>query len=342
MKLRFPKLSLSKTYGNKTTPEQDVLLKLVQSQKISKNDEAVLIDAIVFYQKAFAYLKSIDLSKITDENAVQIKEYMRSVFNMQIIIQNKINFYNVFRLSFVKNNFLENGKVRNMDFIIYPPEKIIKKNDVYGRANTPNSTIFYCSFEPGVAVLETKPTIGQRIIIAHWYNENAKDFITYPITNNKTIDNDSLKSATKAFQERMKYNHPLFANILDMYFEFLSSEFVKDIRIQHPKKYEYLYSAYFSDWMLENKFEPVAHPIEPIIHYDSIIYPSIAINYKSENLAILPSSLEKLKPIHLEDSIVVKTMYENPDLSNNKLPIARKVLRVATTFDGKRIIWNDD
>lgn len=342
MNFNFPALPKAKIYGHKMTPEQEVTMKLVQRQQINEQEEKVLLEAIDFYKIAFAYLKSIDLSLVNDNDAEKIIEFLKSVFNMQITIQNKINFYTLFRVTTVKNDFLENNKVRKVDYISYPPQKIIEKLGVYGRCNSPKSTVFYCSFEPGVAVLETKPQLGQRIIISHWHNDNAKDFITYPITNNKTIDNDSLKSATRAFEERMKYNHPLFAKILDLYFEFLSSEFVKDIEVKNPKKYEYLISAFFSDWMLENKFEPVEHPVEPIKHYDCVIYPSIAINYKAENLAIIPSSVQKLRPIFLEESIVVKTMYDNPDLSNNKLPIVRKVLRTSSKIENGEIIWNDD
>lgn len=342
MKFEFPTLPQARIYSSKMTSEQEVLMKLIQGQIISTQEEDILKAAIKFYKKAFEYLKSIDLSTIVEEDLEEIFDFLKSVFNMNLIIQNQIKFHNVFRVTIVSDIFLENGKVRDTKYIKNPPKEIIIKNGVYGRANSPKSTIFYCAFEPGVAVLETKPEVGQRIIIAQWHNDNAKDFISYPITNNKTIDNESLKSATNAFQKRIQYNHPLFVEILDLYLDFLSSEFVKDIKVTSPKKYEYLFSAYFADRILDNSFEPVEHPTEPIKHYDCIIYPSIAINHKSENLAILPQSIDKLRPFQLEDCIVVKTMYDNPDLEDDKLPILRQVLRTATKFDGDKIIWDDD
>lgn len=342
MNFNFPALPPAKKYGNMTTPEQDVIMKLVQLQKINKQEEATLIEAIEFYERAFAYLKSIDLALVDDNDGEEIISFFKSVINMHIITQNKINFHNVFRVTTVKEAFLENGKVRDVSFISYPPLEIVEQLGVYGRCNSPTSTVFYCAFEPGVAVLETKPKVGQRIIIAQWHNDKAKDFISYPITNNRTIDNESLKAATKAFQDRMHYNHPLFAKILDLYFDFLSSEFVKDIEIKNPKKYEYLFSAFFSDWILENRFKPHDHPVEPIKHYDCVIYPSISINYRSDNLSIIPTSVSKLRPILLEDCIVVKTMYENPDLINDKLPIVRKVLRRSIKIKNNKIFWSDD
>lgn len=342
MEFTFPHLPTAKIYGQDLTPEQYVMWKLAREQRITLNEEAILTEALTFYKKAYPYLKSIDLSTLNDNDAAKIIVYFKSVFNFPVFIQNVIKFQNVYRVTTIKNNYLENGKVKDVRYISFPPQKVIEELGVYGRCNSPKSTVFYCSFEPGVALLETKPQTGQHIIISHWYNEKEKDFFSYPITNNKTIENDSLKSATIAFQERMNYNHPLYAQILDLYFVFLSSEFVKDIRIENPKKYEYLFSAVFSDEILENSFVPVDHHVEPLKHYDCIIYPSIAINYKSENLAIIPSSVSKLRPISLEESIVVKTMYDNPDLSDDKLPILRKVLRTSVGIENNKIIWNDD
>ena len=343
MKFNFPKTPSSKTYGDKTTPEQDVMMKLITQQKIDSNDEEVLKEAFNFYQEAFKSLKDINLSEIDKDDLKEIFSFLRVVFNMNLTIQNKINFYFLYRVTVIEDLFLENGKVRNIEYIKNPPLKIIEKNGVYGRANSPKSTIFYCAFQPGVAVLETKPEINDRIIIAEWLNENAKDFISYPITNNKTIKNESLEFATKAFQERMTYNHPLFAKILDLYLDFLSSEFVKDIKITNPKKYEYIFSAYFADMVLDNLFEPIDHPIEPIKHYDCIIYPSIAVGHKFENLGILPESLKKLKPVKLQEILVKQTFYSNLDIINDTdLPIAGEILRTATEFDGDRIIWDDD
>lgn len=343
MKFNFPKTPSSKTYGDKTTPEKNVIMKLVSQQKIDSTEEEILKEALEFYKEAFKSLKAINLSEIDEEDLKEIFSFLRVVFNMNLTIQNKINFHLVYRVTVVKDFFLENDKVRSIEYIKNPPLDLIKKNGVYGRANSPKSTIFYCAFQPGVAILETKPEINDRIIIAEWLNENAKDFISYPITNNKTIKNQSLEFATKAFQERMTYNHPIFADILDLYLDFLSSEFVKDIKVTHPKKYEYIFSAYFADMVLDNSFEPIDHPIEPIKHYDCIIYPSIAVGHKFDNLGILPESLKKLKPVKLQEILVKQTFYDNYDMINDiVLPIAGEILRTATEFVEDRIIWDDD
>lgn len=47
----FPQIPPAKTYGNEMTPEQEVQMKLVQEQKISSEDEAILKEAILFYKR---------------------------------------------------------------------------------------------------------------------------------------------------------------------------------------------------------------------------------------------------------------------------------------------------
>jgi hypothetical protein len=45
-------------------------------------------------------------------------------------------------------------------------------------------------------------------------------FISFPIANNESVKNEGLEKATKAFKERMTYNHPLFARTLELFFDF--------------------------------------------------------------------------------------------------------------------------
>jgi hypothetical protein len=242
-----PNIPPEKIYGELTTPEQDITFKLVHGEKITAKEEVVLAEAIVFYKEAYPYLKSINLSELSEEDLIELKKFMKAVFNMEIHVQNKIWFENVYRGSFVRDAFLEKGKIQNLQYLKHPPLNVIKDNGVYGRANSSDSTLFYCAFHPGVAILETKPQVGDRIIVAQWKHDSKEPFITYPITNNKTIKNDGLVKATNAFQDTMQFNHPLFAEILDLLLEFISSEFVKDSQITHPKKYEYLFSSFFAE-----------------------------------------------------------------------------------------------
>ena len=109
-----------------------------------------------------------------------------------------------------------------------------------------------------------------------------------------------------------------------------------------------MYSAYFSDITLLNSVKPVPHPIEPISDYDCIIYPSVAANHATDNIAIKPSSVNRLKPVYLEDIIVATTDYGNAIIYENDfpekidLPIGRIILRTSNNINNGKIIWDDD
>jgi len=342
MAIKFPALPPAKIYGELMTPEQEVLQKLMNNQEINGEEEETLLESIVYYKELYLFLKSIDLSSITQEDAEEIVAYTNKAVNTIIYPKNIIRFTDVYRMTYVRQNFLQDDKVRDVGFISFPPLDIIKAQGIYGRANTPNSTVFYCAFDPGVAILETKPQRGDRIIIAQWHNDEAKPFVSCPVINNKTIDNENLKAATKAFEETKTYNHPLFAEIMDLYFDFFSSELVKNGEIKHPKKFEYLFSGLFSDRALDFGYNPGEDENTRNRNVDCLIYPSVANHHKSENLAVVPEAMIKLRPLKLHDGIVIDTMYDNPDVSKGKLPIAYGQIREATQFDGNRIIWNDD
>jgi len=336
----FLNIPPAKIYKEEMTPEQQVTFKLVHGQKISEEDEAILQEAIEFYELAYPALKSIDLSSITDDEALEVMKFMKSVFNMEIMVQNKITFEDSYRVSFLKDAFLEKDKVRNLGFLKHPPVEVNKAQGVYGRANSPNSTLFYCASHPDVAILETKPKVGDRIIIGHWKHDPKEKFVTYPLMNEKHVKTEELLKARSKFEERMTYNHPLFAKIMDLLLEFICSEFVKDSPVVSPKRYEYLYSAYFADQILDNSFEPVPHPVEELAHYDALIYPSITSKYETENLAVLPESVKKLIPYQFIDCIVVSE--DASELDGDRIPVTVKVLRRSYWIENELIIWKDD
>lgn len=344
----FPKIPNSKIFNGDTTPEQHAQMKLMQEIPLTQSDIEALQESVEFYEVAYPFLKSIDLSVITEIEKDEIVKFLDTMLNYQIIMQNNINFKSIYRVSFVRNEFLESGKVRDVNLISFPPLEIIKKIGRYGRANSPNSTCLYCAFNPIIALLETKPKIGDRIIISQWYKDDDKPFVSYPIANNTSVKNEGLEKATKAFKDRMSYNHPLFARTLDLLFDFLSSEYVKNVPITNSNAYEYLFSAYFSDKTLLKPVASVTHPTEPINDYDCIIYPSVGAKHATDNLAIKPSVVKRLRPVFLKEIIVTGTDYDNATIYENylpkeiNLPISGQVLRSSNEIQNGRIIWEDD
>ncbi len=174
--MRFPNIPKSKIYNGDTTPEQDAQMKLVQGIQLDQPDIDALQESVKFYEQAYPFLKSIDLSKITYKEEGEIIKFIDTVLNYQVLVQNSLRFKTVFRVSFVRDDFLELGKVRDSKFISYPPLDIVKKIGKYGRANSPNSTCLYCAFNPIIALLETKPKIGDRILFP-----NGTKMTTFPL-----------------------------------------------------------------------------------------------------------------------------------------------------------------
>ena len=326
----------SKRYVDDMTPEQHVIMKCINREKLTKEDESVLQESIDFYKNTFPKLKEVNLEVITKEEVLELKEYLDKIFNFNITISNDIHFEILFRVSFVRPEFTEKGKVRNPDFLKYPPIDVVKKKGVYNRANTDNKTVFYGSFYENVAIRETKPDVGDRIIISTWKNISGKPFNSYPITNSE-IDNEGVQKSTQAFKETKEANNPLFGEIMDLTLAFLASEFVKDSEIKSEKRFEYLYSAYFADKILTPFIEG-----DPTPNLDFIIYPSVAWKHEHENVAITPNAVEnKLKLIKLIEYDVVETYYDSI-LEKDEMPVKLKYIREADWIEKDLIIWEDE
>ncbi|MET0636146.1 MAG: RES domain-containing protein [Chitinophagaceae bacterium] len=346
--MNFPEIPVSKEYDGKTTPEQEAMLKVIQKKELSAGETRILEECVKFYEDAYSFLEQVDLSKITAVEENEIIGFLKTVLNYKIIFQNNITFKTLFRVSLVRDEFLEKGKVRNVKYLSFPPADVIKRIGKYGRANSPNSTCLYCAFNPLVALLETKPTAGDRIIISEWFKEDDEPFVVFPIANNDSVKNEGLEHATKAFRERMQYNHPLFARILDLLFGFLSSQFIKDVPITSEKGYEYLYSSYFSDIVMFDQSKPVDHPVEPIKKYDGVLYPSVASKHRTDNIAIRPDSVGRIRPVSAREYYIAETHYEevkvdeNGSLDDPSLAFTGAMLRESEAFDDWLIIWTDD
>jgi len=342
MAIIYPKTPPSKLYDGFATPEALVVMKLVKQQTITQMEEAILEQSITFYRELYEFLKRIDLSSLTDDEAEELMVYTINNVGMVANPTNAIYFTDLFRVSVVKPDFLENGKVRDLKYLTHPSKEVVSNNGFFGRANTTIKTAFYCSFLPGVAIMETRPKEGDRIILARWYNDGAKPFISAPVVSDKDYGNDNLIAAKKSFEDLKARNHPFFREILDLYFNFFSAEILKKVEIKSEKRYEYLFSALFADQVLDNDHKHWDATAATNKDVDCLIYPSVAFNHKEENLAITPNSVSKLRPLELTDGIVVRTMYDKTTLNDGELPIVFGRMRIANRFNGNRIIWDDD
>lgn len=350
MNFNFPKLPKSKIYNAETeiTPEQFALMKLLNSESINELETEDIEEAIKFYKECFPYLQSIPLSNLTELDTDELRKFLHEAINFHINIENDITFSFLFRVTKVKEEFLENAKLRNPEYIIFPNLELVKALGLYNRASSPNATVFYASFFENVALHETRPQVGDRIIITTWKNVTQKKFTVFPIANNETVKNKMLEHSTAAVKMLGQRANPLLFGVLDLYLLFLSSEFVKSENINSAKRYEYFFSAYFGDMILNknqvtsDKYKPKINKGKKMGDFDAILYPSVAFNHKEENLAVSPDSmLKNLHPIHVEDCIVEETYYDKV-MDKDVSPIKKRILRTVTNITDNKFIWSDD
>lgn len=336
MTFNFPDIPKSKVFNDDLTLEQKALDNYIKNNKFEDKEKIIIQECIAFYKKAFFYLKSLPLSDFNVKEAKDVWNYLKNVFNFKIVIENDNNFNEAYRVTIVREKYLEKGKVRNPKYLYNPSLKINQERGIYNRCNSPNSTAFYASFHKNVALRETKPKKGDIIIISTWKNQSGCSFTSYPISNALITNNIGNSKATEAFEQMMRKHHPLFREHFEIILKFISSEFVKDDEVISEKKYEYLYSAFFSEHILKEN-----NPKDSTPSFDFIVYPSVAYKHFEDNICIPERTLHRLKPIYLQEFEVIETYYDKP-LSLVDPPADLRLIREATWITDDIIIWEDE
>lgn len=336
MQYKLPHIPPCKFYYNaQNCPEHDVVIKCMNvGIELDESEIGVMKEAIKFYEEAFAALKEIPLSHISMEDAEDLVQYLNLVFSMGFPVSFDLEIKDVYRVTVVKSDFLERGKVRNPKFLSFPPVSLLQSMKWFNRANSFNSTVLYAAFKEDVALRETKAPVGSRVIVTRWQPKKAGTFNAHPITNSG-IENNRVQNTTSEFRKAIAVYHPLFARILDINLSFLASEYVKDVPILSPNRLEYLYSAYFSDRTLKLNSKTV-----DMQDFDLIIYPSVAFKHKEDNIAIHPNAVERLKIVHAAEYLVEEANYSKTD--DNEAPVKLHFLRESNWITQDQILWEDD
>ena len=339
--MNLPKIPDCKKWNGNTTPEQDILMKIQKGQQVTKEEIDILDCAYNFYEQAFEAMKAVNLSELNHEQADILKQYLKDVINLELIFQNPVTIGLVFRMTWVAKYNEEDGKVRNPKFLSFPPLEIVKANKKLSRANTNESTCLYLAETAQVAVFECKPNQGDRIIISGWTTVEEKPLIMYPINSPQKVNLGVLK-ATDALDKHLYDSNQYFSRMIKVIQNFIGSEFIKDVVKTNEWRYEYLYSAYFADKVMNSEITVLDENNSPVLgQYDGIIYPSIATRYNYDNIAVRETSVAKLKPIFCHEYLVKKTGYENFNGTANHLPFEGDLIRESKSIDDC-IHWNDD
>lgn len=268
-----------------TTLEQDIAFKLMNRKSISVDEEKLFVELASFYQLLDDKLRDLNYTNFTPEDFENFKNYIFYAFNYVALITNDLTVMQTYRL--VVNEWVtdKNESITDTSFLRNPKLEIVKKANKFNRANTPESTVFYCAENIDTALKEIKPPLNKLITVGVWKPKNPqKKLVSFPILHSEDAFNvsEGVQKATKAFEEHGNYNSPLFMNFLRYYFKLFGREFTK--RVSHH--YEYYISALFSERVFQRRRD-----MNKEFQYDCIIYPSVGNDFITENLAIHPDTL---------------------------------------------------
>lgn len=328
-----------KKFTSKTSPDQDVLFRIQRGENVSDQELLILDCAYDFMLEAVNFLKEINLSIIGDADAEKIKKFIDNVFNLDLIFQDHITIYNLYRLTKVEHYNSVDGVIIDLNFIYNPSVDINKRNGFHGRVNSPDSTCLYLASSPNSAIYEARCEPGDEIVISRWQpiDESKNRIIIYPV-NSSDVNNGGVESATNALNKAMDKANEHFARYIKLQQEFLGYHLTKVVDAKHPKRYEYLISSHFADGIWSKTIMLDDGSPQNIGQYEGILYPSVVSGHSTSNIAVRESSIHKLRPVELIHYRIDEILgVEEEGLHG--LPINGEVLRVSTSFTDV-IDWN--
>ena len=158
-------------------------------------------------------------------------------------------------------------------------------NTQYGRCNNINSTIFYCSDREATAILEQQPNIGDHLTIlkCQLIEPNNVPHVMEPGLPEFTAQHNPQLGGT--IPENTPYGRAYLRNKEDQLKNiairsFLVKEFTQSVDVGDEDQYKI--SVAISEILMSNDV------------FDGICYPSIATQHKGTNLALKPTSADRL------------------------------------------------
>lgn len=276
-----------------TTIEQDISFKLLHKKPITPDEEKIFIELTSFYKELDTKLKILDYEFFTCDDFENFKNYIFYAFNYMPLITNDLTVFSTYRLVVNESVTEKNVSITNIEFLQYPSIQKVKDINKYNRANTPDTNVFYSAGSIDTALKEIRPPLNKLVTVGVWKQKNVnKKLISYPISHSQEAIkiNKNVQDATRAFEETAKHNSELFMEYMRYYFKILGHEFSKKVDYNKSNyHYEYLISALFSERIFAEHQEMND---EKNFKFDCIIYPSVGNDYLTENVAILPTTLD--------------------------------------------------
>lgn len=300
------------TKGSFYTQEQLISWKLQKGEPISKNEEIVFTELSGYYSQLETELVKLNYSAFTTQDIENFKNYIFYALNYLTLITNELTIFSTYRTVINEDVSGKNESITNISHLKYPPIHIVKSINEYNRANTPNSNIFYSSSDVDTTLKELRPPKYKLITVGKWRPKDIqKMLISYPISHSENAININigLRKANHYFENEIFNDSVVIKNYLRNFLKILGREFTK--KVNHH--YEYLFSAIFSEKILREHLNIID---SKNIKYDCIVFPSVGNDYKTENIALLPETLDK----NFILSEVVQFEIEEADYDKSYLP----------------------
>jgi hypothetical protein len=220
-------------------------------------------------------LESLDRQSITID---ELKHKISRLMKGHTVRPRKIVAKNIFRARKTPQNRLFN----KVNELWYPPTHLTTR---YGRCNNINTTIFYCSDRESTAILELRPDIGDYLTIlkCRLKDSNNLPYVQElglpeftakynPQLGGTILENSALGKAYWQNQENEVKNLAIRS--------FLVKEFIQNVVAGNEDQYKI--SVAISEILMSNDA------------FDGICYPSIATQHQGTNLALKPTSADRL------------------------------------------------
>ncbi len=248
----LPEIPKSKLWlpNGKETVEHIISKKLFLNQEINNDEKEIISELSLFYGILYKTLQDLDYSDFNNKDFENFKNYIFYAFNYILLFKNNLTIYKLYRVVINENVSGSKKPLTKKCFLTYPPEHIVKKRNIYNRANTPKTTIFYGSETIDTALNEIKPKIGDIISVGEWKPLNPNiEFISYPISHTEKGYgvNEHSTNALNGFYELEICKNEMLKSFLEPYLYILGYEFSKPIK----HHYEYYLSSIFSESILK-------------------------------------------------------------------------------------------
>ncbi len=279
------------------------------------------------------YLKSLDLTKISDsELDKSINDRFKFIPITSVMIPAGSEIFRA-RVNPPKTNAFN-----KLQDIYAPPSEFITK---YGRLNKPGERIFYGAVNFKLAAFEVVQELRKSfnpsrehafLVIGIW--KTKVDLHVASIHNDQNIHDirtdikGRYESDQKMFKEGVLEESVLSAN--DMMLQFFSEEFTKsEIRSEFDYRITNFYMSTLKK--MNSRLPPFAEE-----RFDGVNYPSVAMKYKGDNIALFIDSADS----KLEFVNALQVICANPDFENGDFTAG--ILHEMESFQNEEINWSKE